>query len=146
MHQNLVGTMVCPVDTDVKESACRYRYLGWCERIDKTLYRCECSPGWTDVHCDRWINHCENITCLNGALCRSTPFDYQCLCLTSSYSGRHCEQIETTLRVRQMLSKSFAYIVIIAFVLVFAFILALDILKYGFGIDPTKDEKENLRK
>ena len=45
-----------------------------------------------------------------------------------------------------MLSKSFAYIVIIAFVLVFAFILALDILKYGFGIDPTKDEKENLRK
>lgn len=109
--------------------------------IDKKLYRCECSPGWTDVHCDRLINHCENITCFNGAICRSTTTDYECLCLTNSYSGRHCEHIETKLRIRQIVSKSFAYIAIISLALVFLFVIALDILKYCFRIDPTRNRR-----
>jgi hypothetical protein len=43
-------------------------------------------------------------------------------------------------------SKSFAYIAIIAMITVAMFIFIMDILKYCFGIDPTREDLERIRR
>ena len=45
-----------------------------------------------------------------------------------------------------MVSKSFAYVAVIALVCVVAFVITMDILKYCFGIDPVKEERERIRR
>jgi hypothetical protein len=45
-----------------------------------------------------------------------------------------------------MVSKSLGYIVILFLVSVVLFFIIMDILKYVFGIDPTKDELERIRR
>ena len=92
------------------------------------------------------INYCVDVKCMNNAVCRSLFLNYSCECLTSSYSGRHCEIVSTGLIVRQTVSKSVGYVAIIFLVAVVSFIVIMDILKYGFGIDPTKDELERIRR
>ena len=92
------------------------------------------------------INFCENITCQNNAICRRLFLNYTCECLTDNYSGRHCETIATKLIVIQFISKSFAYIAIIFLIAVVGFVVIMDVLKYGFGIDPTKHELERIRR
>jgi hypothetical protein len=49
--------------------------------------------------------------------------------------------------VHQIISKSFAYVVIIALTSVATFIILLDVLKYCFGIDPvTRRIKQKKKK
>ena len=72
--------------------------------------------------------------------------NYTCECLGEYYSGRHCEIASTKLIVLQYVSKSFAYVAIIALVSVAAFVIIMDILKYGFGIDPTKHDLERIQR
>ena len=48
--------------------------------------------------------------------------------------------------LRERLCKSFAYIAIIAMVTLALLIVTLDVLKYGFGIDPVKEEFERMLK
>lgn len=48
--------------------------------------------------------------------------------------------------VRQTVCKSFGYVAILALVIVAMFIVIMDILKYGFGIDPVREERERLRR
>lgn len=43
--------------------------------------------------------------------------------------------------VRQYIAKSFAYVAIIALVLVAVFFFTLDVLKYVFGIDPVRKDR-----
>lgn len=83
---------------------------------------------------------------MNNAVCRPLFLNYSCECLTSSYSGRHCEIVSTGLVIRRTVSKSCGYIAIIFLVVVVSFIVFMDILKYGFGIDPVKDELERIRR
>jgi len=45
-----------------------------------------------------------------------------------------------------MASKSFSYIAILAVTLVALCIIIMDILKYGFGIDPVEEERERMRR
>jgi hypothetical protein len=45
-----------------------------------------------------------------------------------------------------MISKSFAYIAIIAMTCVVMFVVIMDILKYCFGIDPVGEELERIRR
>ena len=71
---------------------------------------------------------------------------YKCECLSASYTGRHCEYVASGIVVRQYVSKSFAYVAIIALSMVMGFFIIMDILKYGFGIDPVSKEQENLRR
>lgn len=92
------------------------------------------------------INYCENITCENNGVCRPLFMNYTCECLGESFSGRHCEIVTRKTIVLQTVSKSFAYIAIIFLVIVIAFIVIMDILKYCFGIDPAKDELERIRR
>ena len=92
------------------------------------------------------VNYCENVTCLNKGVCRPLFLNYTCECLGTSYSGRHCEIVATSTIIRQTVSKSFGYIAILFLVVVISFFVIMDILKYCFGIDPTKDELEKIRK
>ena len=91
------------------------------------------------------INNCDNVTCLNKGICRRLFLDYQCECLYGT-SGRHCEDVSTSLLVHQYVARSFAYIVIIVLSLTVAFIVIMDVLKYGFGIDPVHEERERLQR
>ena len=72
--------------------------------------------------------------------------NYTCECLGDSYSGRHCEIIATRIVVYKIVSKSFAYIAIIAMSTVIMFVIIMDILKYCFGIDPVREELEQIQR
>jgi hypothetical protein len=72
--------------------------------------------------------------------------NYKCECLGESYSGRHCEITATKIKIYKIVSKSFAYVAIIAMISVAMFIVIMDILKYCFGIDPVYEERERIRR
>ena len=57
------------------------------------------------------------------------------------YSGRYCQVKSTALVVREVLSKSFAYIAITAITAVFVFVIVMDVMKYVFKIDPVDRER-----
>lgn len=78
---------------------------------------------------------------MNGGVCQSSLLNYSCLCLTGSYSGQLCEITEQKIYIRQTVSKSFAYIVIIAIIGVAVVVVTMDVLKYCFGIDPVGRER-----
>ena len=92
------------------------------------------------------INYCVDVKCMNNAVCRPLFLNYSCECLTSSYSGRHCEIVSTGLIVRQTVSKSVGYVAIIFLVAVVSFIVIMDLLKYGFGIGSNKEQLARNRK
>ena len=96
------------------------------------------------------INYCQNITCLNNGICQPLLLNYSCLCLGDSYSGRHCEITSTKTEVYQKISKSFAYIAIIAILCFAMLIVIMDVLKYFFHIEPTykqlKKDKQKKKK
>lgn len=48
--------------------------------------------------------------------------------------------------VLQTVSTSFAYVAITAIIIVLMFVIIMDVLKYCFGIDPAKEERERIRK
>ena len=121
-------------------------YLGNCTETSSTTFNCSCQPGWTGIHCETKINYCEKVQCLNNGVCRPLLLNFTCECLGTSYSGRYCEIISTQTVLRQTVSKSFSYIAILFLVLIASFFVIMDILKYGFGIDPAKDELERIRR
>jgi hypothetical protein len=72
--------------------------------------------------------------------------NYKCECLGDSYSGQHCEITASKIKIYQIISKSFAYVAILAIITVAMVIIIMDILKYYFGIDPTREDLERLRR
>ncbi len=119
---------------------------GICNEISNTTFNCSCQPGWTSIHCETKINYCENVKCLNNGVCRPLLLNFTCECLGQSYSGRYCEITSSKTIVFQMVSKSFGYIAILCLTIVILFFVIMDVLKYVFGIDPTKDELERIRR
>jgi hypothetical protein len=111
--------------------------------LNKTNFYCDCIQGRIGIHCELMINYCRNVTCLNKGICQPLLVDYKCECLSGS-SGRHCEQLTTSIIIRQYVAKGFAYIAIIAILTDAGFIIVLDILKYGFGIDLTRKERAQI--
>ena len=91
------------------------------------------------------INFCLNVTCQNRGICRSLFLNYTCECLGDNYFGPHCEFTATKVFVRQIVSKSVAYIAILAMITTAMFIVIMDIVKYCFGIDLTEEERERMR-
>lgn len=72
---------------------------------------------------------------------------WKCLCLNSDYYyGDLCQYKTTKLRVREIISKSFALIAIAVISSTCAFIIIMDVLKYVFHIDPVAFERDNYRK
>ncbi len=114
--------------------------------MNDTEFECNCTKERTGIHCELTIDYCHNVTCFNKGRCRSIPPSYKCDCLSSSYSGDHCEHVANSIIIRQYISKSFAYVAIIALSIVGGFFVIMDILKYGFGIDPVETERELIRR
>lgn len=92
------------------------------------------------------INYCANITCLNRGVCRPLLGGYKCECLGDSFSGRHCETTADRIVLLRMVSKSFAFIAILVLLSFVTFIVIMDVLKYCFGIDPTREELERIQR
>ncbi len=120
----------------------KYLCVGTCNETSK----CTCAPGWEGTKCERQINYCFNVTCYNRGVCRPLLLNYSCECLADSYYGQHCETTSTRIFIHQIISKTFAYIAIIAMCTVAMFVIIMDILKYCFGIDLTRKELEEVRR
>ena len=114
--------------------------------LDSTNFYCNCTQDHTGNNCEKLIDYCHDITCLNKGMCRSVPPSYECVCLSEIYSGRHCENIARSIIIRQYVSKAFGYIAILALVFVVGFVVIMDILKYVFGIDPVHEDRKFLRR
>ncbi len=121
-------------------------FLGVCNQTSETTFNCACDEGWQGKNCESMIHHCDDKPCLNDGVCQPIPNGYECKCLGDSYSGLHCEIIAKKIIIFKSVSKSFAYIAIIAMASVVMFVVIMDILKYCFGIDPVEEEREGIRR
>jgi hypothetical protein len=118
--------------------------LGNCS-VFNTTFNCTCVAGWEGGRCQTQINDCGNVTCMNYGVCRPLFRDYKCECLNGSFYGVYCEITTTKIIILRIVSKSFAFIAIIAMVSVVTFIIVMDVLKYFFGIDPTRKRRMQIR-
>jgi hypothetical protein len=123
-----------------------YLFVGTCYETSNITFICQCAPGWKDNRCQTKINYCENITCSNNGVCQPLLLNYSCKCVSDNYSGRHCEITATKIIIYKIVSKSFAYVAIIAMISVAMFVVIMDILKYCFGIDPVHEERVQIRR
>ena len=123
-------------------SVCGY-VSGACHETSSTTYACTCVHGWQGAHCETQMDLCKNISCLNRGVCRSSLLNYSCQCLGINYSGRHCEVTGNAIIVHQVVSRSFAYIAIIALVSAALWIVVMDVMKYCFGIYPVGNKDTN---
>jgi hypothetical protein len=120
--------------------------IGICnETLDAPLY-CVCQDGWQGAHCEFMIHDCEGVKCLNNGVCRPGLVNHTRECLGNSYYGPHCEFTATKIVIYKIVSKSFAYVAIVAMTIVAMFVVIMDILKYCFGIDLTREELERYRR
>ena len=111
--------------------------------VNQTTFHCDCKAGYDGIRCQSKEDMCANITCANRGVCFSSYPTWTCVCLDSSlYHGTYCEEKSNALLVRQVLSKSFASIAITAIIVVFLFVITMDVLKYGFKIDPVDRERQ----
>jgi hypothetical protein len=98
------------------------------------------------MHCELVDNMCFNITCQNKGRCISSHLSWSCNCLDPLlYSGTYCEHKSSSLITKEILSKSFASVAITAIIVVMLFVVIMDILKYGFGIDPVDRERQLMK-
>ncbi|CAF1380989.1 unnamed protein product [Adineta steineri] len=140
---------------------------GNCSNIKNNQdYDCLCQPDFNGKQCQFDQRLCKENTCFNNGICdtildstfnctcalgyegvcRPLLLGYSCECLKGSYYGEHCEITTRRIIIYQIVSKSFAYIAILAMISVAIFIIVMDILKYGFGIDLTRREVEQIRR
>ncbi|CAF1119416.1 unnamed protein product [Adineta ricciae] len=119
---------------------------GMCNQTSNTSFICICVNDWQGEHCQTKINHCENITCYNNGVCKTLSQNYTCQCIGDSYSGRHCERTLSKRALQQSISRSFAYVAIMAIAIVALFIIIMDVSTYVFGIDPVKSVRRELRR
>ena len=118
--------------------------IGYCNETSNMTFVCSCTLDWDGIHCEKKVDYCQHIHCLNFGVCRSLLQNYTCECLSESYSGRHCEITAQKITIRQVISKSFAYISIIAIGTVAMFVIIMDLLKYCLGIDPVKRKLKHI--
>ena len=91
-------------------------------------------------------NYCDGNECQNNAPCRPLVGGYKCECLSDSFTGEFCQITAIKIKILRTVAKSFAFVGILALISVVMFIVIMDILKYGFGIDPVHEERERLRR
>ena len=120
--------------------------LGTCNETSHTTFVCQCSSHWHGTHCEIPVNYCRNVTCRNNGVCRALVANYTCECLGSGYSGRHCDVSSGALVLRRTISRSLGYIAIVAISLLAIFIVAMDVLRYCFGIDSIRRERRRTRR
>ena len=110
-------------------------------------FQCLCTDGYNGVYCELKINLCDAVTCDNRGFCQMVDMEWKCLCLDDSlYYGDHCEHKTSRLKLREILSKSFASVAIGAIVTTCSFVIIMDVLKYAFHIDPVEIERDTYRR
>lgn len=120
--------------------------IGTCQSPDDISSICTCDvKSWTGAHCEEKVDYCKALRCLNGGVCRPLLGGARCECVSDSYSGEMCEIVSKRLTIRKMVSKSLAYVAIIAMCSVMLFVIVMDVLKYCFGIDPVEEVREEMR-
>ncbi|CAF4045004.1 unnamed protein product [Adineta steineri] len=119
---------------------------GTCNQTSDTTFKCLCKPERIGIHCEIKIDYCQNVTCLNNGVCKPLLGDYKCECLSKSYSGKYCGIVSQTLVVHQSVSTSFGYLCYLMIGCICLFFILMDILKYCFGIDPTKDQLKRIQR
>lgn len=92
------------------------------------------------------INYCDGNECQNNAVCRSLLGHHTCECLGDNFSGQFCEITALKIKIIRIVCKSFAFVGILALISAAMFIVIMDILKYGFDIDPVHEERQRLRR
>ena len=149
-----VGKRVVAIWTIIEFSWNISRHNGTCIAENSTVssdngsnFRCECVVGYDGKYCELETNLCDNVTCENKGICETVQLKWKCLCLDSSlYYGDYCQFKTTKLKIREILSKSFASIAIAVIVTTCTLVVVMDILKYAFHIDPVEYERESYRK
>ncbi|CAF3807786.1 unnamed protein product [Rotaria magnacalcarata] len=134
------------------ESKCWHN--GTCVPINATIasmnglnFKCECIEGYDGTYCELGIDLCENITCENRGICQTVAMQWKCSCLDSAYYyGDLCQFKTNKLKIREILSSSFAFIAIGVISVTCGFVVVMDVLKYVFHIDPVECERDNYRK
>jgi hypothetical protein len=102
---------------------------------------CTCPTGKTGVHCESEIDICANISCKNDAQCTSSYGNWSCLCTnTELYSGTYCQIKSSSLKTKEIVTRSFGVVAIGCISTVVGFVLLMDVLKYGFNVDPVDTE------
>ena len=120
--------------------------IGICNIISEKAFNCICDLGWEGIYCESMVNFCNNNTCQNRGICRPLFRNFACQCLGNHYFGRYCEHTSRKIFILQIVSKSFAYISILAISSVALFVIIMDVLKYGFGIDPVETERKKIQR
>lgn len=121
--------------------------LGTCHKFPNRTFYCKCPPGWNGSRCETMEHDCDKPnTCLNNGVCRPMLRNFTCECLAGSFYGRHCQHTATRVLVYRIVAKSFSYVAILAMVSCVLFFVIMDILKYCFGIDPVREERERYRR
>ncbi|UJR19938.1 hypothetical protein I4U23_023070 [Adineta vaga] len=108
---------------------------GSCYSTSSTTFNCLCPAPWEGRFCETKINYCHGITCQNRGVCQSLTNNSICKCLGDHYYyGRYWDYCEII-----------CLCAVIAMAVVAILVVVMDILKYGFGIDPVHEEREKLR-
>ena len=138
LNNGSVHVALCPHDNEILTAY----FSGTCvKKLDQSSL-CRCAQGWQGRHCDARVDHCSNSTCQNHGVCQSLPLGYVCHCLDESFSGSQCELVAKRTAILRRISQSLGYIAIISITAVATFVIVLDVLKYGFGIDPVRNESK----
>ena len=146
--------------------SCLFLRTGDCNVTSMSTFNCKCTLDYDGERCQSSINYCSNITCLNRGVCFSRYAHEKCLCLDRFYYGRRCEFLHKNTQILNAVSRgnprpihthtfwflsrsvSFSlgtgYLIIIVLVTFATFILLMDILKYVFGIDSVKKDRDSL--
>ena len=89
---------------------------------------------------------CDNSPCMNNGVCRPLLLGYKCECPGDSYYGPRCEISAIKIIIYKIVSKSLAYVAILAMTMAAMFVVIMHILKYCLGIDPTREDLERYRR
>lgn len=136
----------CEIDTRTCSSTSPCLSGGACNQTLNDT-GCICPAGKVGEHCQDQMNTCVSVACQNDAVCRSIYTNWSCLCTNNElYSGTYCEIKSTSLRIKEIYSRSFAGVAIGCISTVIGFVLIMDLLKYCCNVDPADYELRSRQK
>ena len=121
-------------------------FSGRCAGESKDDTHCVCDQHWEGNLCGIMKDYCSQVECLNGGRCRKTLGNWSCECMEEFYYGERCEITRTKMIILSVVSKSFAFVAILAVASLFIFVIVMDFLKYVCGIDPARQELMDIRR
>ena len=133
----LVFTMVSHFSSSVPPSLFRF-LVGTCQNLANGTVLCQCIAGREGSRCQRRTDFCINVRCENDGVCQSRSVTYRCLCVSDLYSGVYCEIVSWKIKMYRICALTIACVAIAMIIGCATYIVTMDVLKYGFGIDAAK--------